>query len=114
MKQYEWNEHGVCLNPNKIEKRFDNYNYIVIKTAYSDGWWYEGRDLSYATGGVGCPVSLEGDKFSTEHDAIMAAIGHATNDVQNWVNYHGKENLVKWHKKALNELIFGQRQMSLF
>lgn len=115
MKEFEWNDCGVCTNPNMIEKRLDNYNYIIIKTACHDGEWYDGRDLAYATGGIGSPCSMRCKGFSTEHEAIMAAIGHATNDVQNWANFHvDKDHLVSWHKKALNELIFEQRQMSLF
>ena len=115
MKEFEWNDFGVCTNPNKIEKRLDKYNYIIIKTACRNGEWYDGRDLAYATGGVGSPCSMRCKGFRTEHEAIMAAIGHATNDVQNWANFHvDKDHLISWHKKALNELIFEQRQMSLF
>lgn len=49
MKEFEWNDCGVCTNPNMIEKRLDNYNYIIIKTACHNGEWYDGRSLSYAT-----------------------------------------------------------------
>ena len=69
-KQFDFNDVGVCMNPNTQSIASGNYR-ATIKTALIDNKWYCGIDTSTPVSGWGYGVSESSkEKFDTEQDAI--------------------------------------------
>ena len=77
MKEYKWNEHGVCTNPDIIELKTKTLE-VTILTAEKDGGWHYG----FIYGGFfndHCsfhPCSMRGTGDSIQNNAIIKAIAH--------------------------------------
>lgn len=105
MKEYKWNEHGVCINPDVIELKTQKFE-ISIETAERDGGWYYG----FIYGGFfndHCsfyPCTCEGRGESVQNTAIVKAIAHIKRTQQ-----PRGEILQKLH-----ELYFKSAQLLLF
>lgn len=73
--KYEYNEYGVCLNPD-IVYTFGKWNqyHFEIKVSETPRGWVYGYDWSHLTGGGGGGCILSGrDVFLTKSKAIVAA-----------------------------------------
>lgn len=86
---YNFNDNGVCLNPDRIEIA----NKCCIKLAEHEGMWLTGFDLEYKTGGVGTPCCTKWEKYATRKQARDAAFEGAINHM---------ERQVEWYSKALS------------
>lgn len=83
--KYEFNDCGVCMNPNiifrtcsKREKTPYNGANFTIKTCQVNGYWYYGCGADSNKGnyfgfGFPCSASKRDRKFTTEEEAIYAA-----------------------------------------
>lgn len=104
---FEFNENGVCINPNIPVKVGDDRFYIEIRTAEVEGGWTWGIGVSFATCGVGFPVRQEPrKKFSTEEDAIEEAA--------KWCYNYCDRNSGQGFKALLYEKIMDRKQLTLF
>lgn len=75
-KVFEWNEHGVCTNPNELN--FDTKEFVVcVKTALYNGLWFVGHTVA-AKRGHGCFGSFspvcKSFKYKTQFQNECAAI----------------------------------------
>ena len=77
MKEYKWNEHGVCTNPDIIELKTKTLE-VSILTAEKDGGWYYGFEYgSFFDDHCSIyPCSMQGTGDSIQNNAIIKAIVH--------------------------------------
>lgn len=76
MKKYEWNEHGVCTNADKIIISTGGCE-VTIETAERDGLWYYGYDYNNSNYDKysGNPCMFKFQKgCSCQRSAMIAAI----------------------------------------
>lgn len=81
MQSFEFNDIGVCLNPNKIfkttskDKRYPYTDaYFTIETAMVNGKWVFGRDYNLSTyGSAYAAAKYLNNTYPTEKSAIRAA-----------------------------------------
>lgn len=74
MKNFEFNEHGVCTNPNVIEyeKGFCRFR---IETAYTPYGWIYGLKSAKSAHAIYSPCTgYHGKYFPKEKDAILHAV----------------------------------------
>lgn len=77
MKNFEFNVHGICTNPNVIEyeKGFCRFR---IETAYThDGWTCGLRTTKEANGVSDACIGRKGRYFPKEKDAVLYAANEA-------------------------------------
>lgn len=71
---FRWNMFSVCINPNTIEIKANGCTVIVIKTAQTDvNEWVWGV-FCCGVCDTSSPVWFGGDKYPSEHKAIVAAL----------------------------------------
>lgn len=71
---FDYNPHGICLNPNK-EKFGDKHYYVELRTAKNKaGRWVFAVDYSMNGGGCSYGVSCRGEGFDTENEAKFALL----------------------------------------
>lgn len=80
MKEYKWNEHGVCTNPDKII--YNDEAYIEVaqrpsgKWSFGFNWNRKSIPLDYVGDvGFGCPLTIDWQKTeaNTKEEAISRA-----------------------------------------
>ncbi|MDE5886465.1 MAG: hypothetical protein K2H46_02635 [Muribaculaceae bacterium] len=70
---YEYNEFGVCLNPDKpYQFGKDHYYYFTIEVSESPKGWTYGYQWSCGTSGGGSPCSPTWKTFPCRSKAIVA------------------------------------------
>ena len=77
--EFEFNEHGVCTNPEVIslpsaKKGWVQFNEVFI--AKHNGKWGASANMATSTSGAGSAVSKDACKYGTKEEAIAAAYGH--------------------------------------
>ena len=77
--EFEFNEHGVCTNPEVIslpsaKKGWAQFNEVFI--AKHNGKWGASANMATSTSGAGSAVSKDACKYDTKEEAIAAAYGH--------------------------------------
>ena len=77
--EFEFNEHGVCTNPEVIslpsaKKGWAQFNEVFI--AKHNGKWGASANMATSTSGAGSAVSKDACKYGTKEEAIAAAYGH--------------------------------------
>lgn len=105
MKEYTFNDNGVCTNPDIVKSKvsFTLLTYWSIFTAYTGKGWVYGYSWQASDSGAFSPVYLEDKEvFETQRAAIDACARKLL-----------KEKAIL-DKKGLKELIFDNRQLSLF
>lgn len=75
---FTFNEHGVCTNPNVPVRIFlERNNYLVVKTAQSNGRWRSGMDSSgfqnYGSPAMYCKPNDSRGRH-TEAEAVIEAL----------------------------------------
>lgn len=106
MKEYKWNEHGVCINPDVIEIKTNNSD-VRIETAEHGGLWYYGYTYHAAKD---CRSSLNPcmAKFQKGETIPNNAIVLAIMDIKRHEKPRGDM------QKKLMELYFDKAQLLLF
>ena len=75
-EKFQWNEYGVCNNPNLICITGKG-NTVTIETAKYKEKWYFGYDLRSANTGTIQPVNYNDFGYDTEQKAILSAVAKA-------------------------------------
>lgn len=97
MKKFEFNENGVCVNPNIIfcttaNNKNNTYSspHFSISTAEVDGGWIYGRDYNLINSGGGYAASKDfGEKYPTEKEAVKAAAEDIKEHIMDYVKWKG-------------------------
>ena len=90
---FNYNSHGICLNPNK-ERFGDKKYYVELRTALNKaGRWVYAIDYSMNGGGHSYGVSCRGEGFETENEAKFALLCYAE---------QGIRRRMEWLKDAPN------------
>lgn len=84
MKEFEFNEWGVCLNPEIV--RIDEY--IKIELAEGEKAWMFGYYYFYVNTGYGCPCSAKEKAFETKEDALKYAIKRIIKQLEKHIITH--------------------------
>ena len=106
MKQYDFNECGVCMNPDIFTFKCDQGSFQV-RTAFIDGLWVGGYNIQLTDQGCCYPCS------KSEYSKKFSSKNEATNDVysciRNWLKGKGKvDKLIREAERNIN------RQLELF
>lgn len=79
---FDYNPHGICLNPN-TERFGDGTYYVEMRTARNKaGRWVFAIDYSMNGGGCSYGVSCGGDGFETEKEAKFALLCYAEQGIR--------------------------------
>lgn len=84
MTGFEWNEHGVCLNP---EMAFElqvgklAWDKIEVEVGELDGRWYVGTTCGMGNGCRSGPVCKRGTPHASREEAIRAGADEVYNDL---------------------------------
>lgn len=73
MKQFKFNEHGVCENPEIIKIYSDKKLHAEIQLAVWKGKWAWGNDFSIKSGGGNCGLPSKSRTYSDRQTAINHA-----------------------------------------
>lgn len=119
MKEFIFNDCGVCTNPNVIEKSTGVCDYEITTAFLDDGWGY-GYAFHVSANGMCGGISKERSKrYATEREAIVACAERALQFMQE-PHYTGlaRNEYVKVPQdiiQSLQDIIKPQpRQLSLF
>lgn len=85
MLKYQFNEHGVCLDPTVHYSLKNNYAIIVITIAEHEGNWGFGYKINVDIGGFsGCsgPIGKNQMKYSSEREALLAATDYVADHIK--------------------------------
>ena len=105
MKEYIFNDNGVCTNPDvtQSQERHGIIPFWEVRTAKGDDGWVYGYSWQASDSGASSPCILEDKEvFETQRAAIDACARKLL-----------KEKAIL-DKKGLKELIFDNRQLNLF
>jgi hypothetical protein len=82
MKRYEWNDIGVCTNPDRETIRVDGRHELVVLCAQKpDGTWVYGRHFTNGSAYHGSPVSKSANGWITERVAKLNALLEAGDEI---------------------------------
>lgn len=104
MKEYTFNDNGVCTNPDMVKSKV-SFKYLTcwsIFTAHTGKGWVYGYSWYASDSGAFSPCAKCNETFETQRAAIDACARKLL-----------KEKAIL-DKKGLKELIFDNRQLSLF
>lgn len=105
MKEYNWNENNVCINPDTIHVSTKTCN-VYIETAERGGEWYYG--FSYNNDNFydfyNSPCASTDNPCSTQNLAVVRAILH----IRRWAQPRGVI------LKKLMSIYFDKAQLTLF
>jgi hypothetical protein len=116
MGEFIFNEHGCCINPEKIVVINDKHFFAYINLASKDEIWCYGFRIQYNGGSVGCggyafPVSFKWEQFGSRELALEKAVNEILKEVKERGNHpSGRSNKVLIEKL---EILF-PKQMELF
>lgn len=106
MKEYKWNEHGVCTNADKITLNV-NACKLTVETAERDGLWFYGYEYNNSNyseySGLPCMFKFQKGE-SCQRTAITQAI----------LNIKKQEKPRGEMLRKLHELYFEKAQLLLF
>lgn len=75
---FDYNPHGICLNPHKERLGDDKFYYVELRTAQNKaGRWVCSMDLSMGGGGWSYGVSCGDEGFETEKEAKYSLLSSA-------------------------------------
>ena len=112
-KEFPLNECNVCVNPNEYRVYNEATNkYIIIKTAFIQGFWRGGKSIQMINYGCGGLPSLNDKPFRTEKECFE-------NELEWVIKYleREKESTPKFKKifeEAKAKLFPDSVQLSLF
>lgn len=73
MKEYEFNDFGVCINPDEVSYDSGRCGY-TLATAYTDDKWMMGYDAHKSANGVAIPICKRGGgSFTSQDEALKHA-----------------------------------------
>lgn len=81
MKDFEFNEHGICTNPN-VTKVLEEKNFNAeVRCSFHNGKWHYGYSWNntlkgYSGASCGAGISLNENTFDTEDEAKRYAVLH--------------------------------------
>ena len=92
-ESYDFNEFGVCMNPECYTFKCDQGSFQV-KTAFTQGFWLNGISIQLSMEGMGSPCSINGTHFSSEREAVNDAYSR----IKKWLGR--KDNVNKLIREA--------------
>lgn len=103
-KTFRFNEHNVCLNPDKIIIG----KHVMIKVAEYAGEWVSGHDYMFVNTGSGHPCSKRGEKHPNKMEAVKYEIKKVIRFIEDDINLH-KDTVwyqtdIKRMKKSVKDL----------
>lgn len=112
MKQYIWNDCGVCMNPDNVARYEHDYTIVISFAQLEDGSWVHGYDTMLYTSRMQCmcsPCTRERGISRTKQEAISKA-------AQMLKGWYALRNYPKRHAyiDTINEMIVASLQLTLF
>lgn len=117
---WEYNAHGVCLNPNTQEFCENPYS-VEMRTAQNkEGKWVLGYSIHLNGGGSSCGANCNTKAFETENEAKYALLCEVEQQILNRIEWeknlpsceddddgfdYGQEKLAKNREKKLLKLL---------
>lgn len=74
MMEFEFNDVGVCVNPNILEREVGRGGSFYVRTALTDKGWVYGSGVSLPDRGYSTPCWKSDITFKHERDAIKAGL----------------------------------------
>jgi len=73
--RFEFNDRGVCQNPERKVDLHDGKNYLIVKVAQlPDGSWAEGLDMRVGTLGYLYSPSMGRERYDSDRSAAYAVL----------------------------------------
>ncbi len=111
MTEFIFNDCGCCLNPD-VRTVYKTKQYeVTVRTAYRDGYWYDGINVEYDSGGWSHTPCTKGNR--ERHATKEAAERYAISRVLQSVLESHNENFSAELVAALHREV-SARQLSLF
>ena len=105
--KYQYNDIGVCLNPDEIKVIYTDDCKCVVKTAQdSNGKWHHSIDCMLKYSGYSAPVSLNEAGCNTQDEAYIKGL----NDIKRFLQKNDKNNYIKLIYRELEN----KSQLTLF
>lgn len=85
MLKYQFNEHGVCIDPTVPYSLKNNYAIILITIAEQGGKWGFGYKVHIDIGGFSCvsgPICKDRMEYSSEREVLLAATDYVAEHIK--------------------------------
>lgn len=82
MREFVFNDVGVCINPNLAITIRKGFNYIDVMTAKTDNGWIFGLNIMCTDRGIGFGCSKYNKTYNTEDAAVSEGLKKARSFLQ--------------------------------
>ena len=86
--RFDFNENGVCMNPEKMVDFHDGKNYLIVTVAeLADGSWAKGLDMRVETSGYLYSPSIGRERYESDREAVHAALMYVKEMLEEDIKY---------------------------